>query len=62
MTANTRADTGAAVAEVAGRPFQHQRVPSDAAQEVGGKQAANRTADDQCARPGQRSLHHSCRA
>jgi hypothetical protein len=42
-----RADTGAARGEVVRHPFEDIHFPSLVVQEVGGKQTAERTADDE---------------
>src|SRR6185312_14778628 len=45
-----RADAGAATGQLLGVAFEHDRVPADAAQHVGGEQSADRPTDDKGAR------------
>ena len=44
-----RADADAAAGEVAGAALEHRHLPAGLAQQKAGEQAAERTADDQCA-------------
>ena len=52
------ADTGAAVAKVAGGALEHRDVPADVPQQMGGEQPADRAADHQCAWSSQCPLRH----
>ena len=49
------ADPGAAIAQVVRGALEHGDVPAGASQQMGGEQAADRAADDQCA-----SLRQAC--
>jgi hypothetical protein len=49
----TRADAGAAIAEVARGSLEHCHVPAGSTQQMGREQPANRAADHQCAWPRQ---------